>query len=129
MKMLNFLDETFNTTGSSKESTMYAARSQQNCQPGVERPKPKKNQPAMEVPYIQRLYSDVKPASHLGIEKGPLSKHMYVRYYDDPKGQMLGNYARLLGYASNILCIPPEELEKEVQFVERLLILDPTKRE
>ncbi|KAF9119971.1 Pol I core factor CF [Mortierella sp. 14UC] len=127
MKMLNVLDETFNTTGSSTGSTLIVAREQQNQQPVGERQKPKKNQPAMEVPYIQRLYSDVKPASHLADEKGPLGRQMYVRYYSDPKGQLLGNYARLLGYASNILCIPPEELEKEVQFIEEQLFFKPSK--
>ncbi|KAG0370382.1 Pol I core factor CF [Mortierella sp. AD032] len=122
--LLSVFDATFKTTGSSGMSALNAAGGQQSQRTGgQQRHKPTKQQRSLEVPYIQRLYSEAKPASHLAVETGPLPQQTFVHYLEDPKGQFMGQYGRLLGYASNILCITPEELEKEVRFIEKQLIV------
>lgn len=126
------VDRSFKMTGSGgSRRTSVSEEGQESQLSGgdmSQRPKPKprtKPSSVSVVPYIQRLSSNVQPANNLAIvEDGQLPQQKFVHYKDDPKGQFLGKYDRLLSYASNILCISPEQLEREVQFIEQLIIVD-----
>ncbi|KAF9932850.1 Pol I core factor CF [Linnemannia zychae] len=80
-------------------------------------------QPPLIVPFIRKLNSDVQPVDNLSDKQKVNPRHSLVHYLNDPKGQFMGNYERLLGYASNILCILPEDLEKEVEYIESHIIV------
>lgn len=126
------VDRSFKKAGSGgSRRTSVSEEDQQSQLSGGEksqRPKAKpQTKPSLVsvVPYIQRLCSNVQPANNLAVvEDVQLPQQKYVHYLDDPKGQFLGKYERLLSYASNILCISPEHLEREVQFIEELIIVD-----
>ncbi|KAG9064141.1 hypothetical protein KI688_003327 [Linnemannia hyalina] len=132
LRLLSVVDKSFKMTGSrGSRRTSVSEEDQQSQLSGGEKsqwPKPKPQTKSLSVsvvPYIQRLCSNVQPANNLAVvEDGRLPQQKFVHYLDDPKGQFLGKYDRLLSYASNILCISPEHLEREVQFIEELIIVD-----
>ncbi|KAF9091788.1 Pol I core factor CF [Mortierella sp. GBA35] len=122
-QLMSIFDKTtFKATGSGKYSRTSVNgefRSQQSSE----------GQPPGIAPFIQRLYYNVNPpddsmiGDHTPIPPGA----GFVHYKGDVGGQFLGKYERLLSYASNILCINPEELQSEVCFIERILLIEKTR--
>ncbi|KAG0288957.1 Pol I core factor CF [Linnemannia gamsii] len=121
LKLLSVVDKSFRMSGSGSRRTSVSVEDQSKLS-GETSQKPQ-TQPSSVVPFIQRLCSTVQPANNLAIQEGPLPQQKFVHYLDDPKGQFLGKYDRLLSYASNILCVSPEHLEGEVRFIEEHLIV------
>jgi hypothetical protein len=121
LKLLSVVDKSFKTSrpGSRRTSVSEGEQSQLS---GETSKKPQ-TQLSSIVPFIQRLCSTVQPADDLTVQEGPLPQQKFVHYLDDPRGQFLGKYGRLLSYASNILCVSPEHLENEVRFIEEHLIV------
>ncbi|KAG0310341.1 Pol I core factor CF [Linnemannia gamsii] len=119
--MHGVVDKSFKTSrpGSRRTSVSEGEQSQLS---GETSKKPQ-TQLSSIVPFIQRLCSTVQPADGLTVQEGPLPQQKFVHYLDDPRGQFLGKYGRLLSYASNILCVSPEHLENEVRFIEEHLIV------
>ncbi|KAG0056972.1 hypothetical protein BGZ83_002579 [Gryganskiella cystojenkinii] len=48
----------------------------------------------------------------------------YVHYIDEPSGEFLGRYKRLLSYGANILCLTTEEMQDHVRRVEEATVCE-----
>ncbi|KAF9202069.1 Pol I core factor CF [Haplosporangium sp. Z 27] len=81
--------------------------------------------PSIEA-FIKKLYSNIpppdEPAEESSSKPPPLRPgEGFVHYKTDNVEVYLGQYERLLGYASNILCVDSGYLEGEVSYVENAL--------
>ncbi|KAI1316919.1 Pol I core factor CF [Mortierella claussenii] len=89
----------------------------------------KQKSPGIEA-FIRKLHRDVPLPEHINqddpYQPPPLKPgEGFVHYKHDTVNIYLGQYGRLLSYASSVLGLGPDQLQEEVQFVERVLVAEP----